>query len=304
MPEMTEQEKLAQLVGGADLEPLRTDDMLADGLRFLIGNPSEVKVQQVSREIESHGDTIARVGTRQIAPDGKPVTIAGAEKILIALYDVREELVKAFEGCGINSGVGNVLADQINRVGSCIRIAGGEVEDFEPLNHISGLEMPDLNKNLEQVIARTIQCYKLGEVKEAKIKNGNKGKEIHIVFLGKNNEINYKVTGYIQSEVWSGNEAIDYIYTAQGGKMSIKTFEDNKWLDKTSSGRYAIHYQLEEVKLPVARPDEDGKTYITAATPSAPEQSSKNVTANKENTNITKNNMDDDDIGSPLSESK
>ena len=288
---MTEQEQLASLVGGAKTEPVKTDDLLEAGLRNFMGNPSDSKIQEVTREIEGQGDvaTITRVGSRQVASDGKPVTIAGAEKILIALYDVREELIKAFEGCGINSGVGNVIADQINRVGSCIRTAGGEVDDFEPLNHISGLEMPDLNKNLEQVIARTIQCYRLGEVKEAKIKNGNKGKEIHIVFEGKSNDTVYKATGYIQSEAWSGNEAIDYIYTAQGGKMSIKTFEDNKWLDKTASGRYGIHYQLEESKIKAE---------------SIPTESSKNDSTNKENNNIIENNNSDDDIGSPLSESK
>lgn len=286
---MTEQEILAQLVG-RKMEPLKTDDLLEEGLRTYMGNPSEQKVQEVTKEIEGHGDiaTVARVGSRQVAQDGKPVAMAGAEKILLALYDVREELIKAFEGCGINSGVGNVLTDQISRVGSCIRIAGGEVEDFEPLNHVSGLEMPDLNKNLEQVISRTVQCYRLGEVKEAKIKSGSKGKEIHIVFEGKSNETQYKVTGYIQSEYWSGNEAIDYIYTPRGGKMSIKTFEDNKWVDKTSSGRYGIHYQLEESKI---------KTDAVST------ESSKNDSANKENDNITKNN-DDDDIGFPLSESK
>jgi hypothetical protein len=150
--------------------------------------------------------------------------------------------------------------------------------------------MPDLSKNLEQVIARTIQCYRLGEVKEAKIKNGNKGKEIHITFEGKNNNTAYRAIGYIQSESWSGNEAIDYIYTPQGGKMSIKTFEDNKWLDKTSSGKYGIHYQLEEIKL---------KTESAEIT-----ESSKNDSANKENNNIIENNNSDDDIGVPLSESK
>ena len=291
---MSEQEQLARLVGGSsNLEPVKTDDLLEDGLRSFLGAPTEQKIHEVTREIEGHGDipTITRLGSRQSSvSDGRPTTIAGAEKILLSLYDVREELIKAFEGCGINSSVGNILADQISRVGSCIRVAGGEVDEFEPLNHISGLEMPDLNKNLEQVIARTIQCYRLGEVKEAKIKNGNKGKEIHIIFEGKHNETQYKVAGYIQSENWSGNEAIDYIYTPQGGKMSIKTFENNKWLDKTSSGKYGIHYQLEESKIKVS-----SQTVV---------ESPENDSANKENINITKNNDSDDDIGSPLFESK
>jgi len=246
MPERTEQEQLAQLVGQEEAEPIVTGDILAEGLKAQLGDVHPSQVAAVAAEIESQGDvpvsTVKKVGQEAAVPQ----KAAHSEKVLLALYDVRDNLIKAFEGCSLNSNLSECLTDQINKIGSCIVNMGGNAQIFEPLNHVSGLEMPDVVKNAEEVIQRTIQCYKLGAIKEAKIKDD--GREISIVFEGKEGETTYTASGRIIAKGWTGNEAIDYVYTPRSGKMSVKAFEGGRWVTKSDPDNddYHISWELSE----------------------------------------------------------
>lgn len=169
------------------------------------------------------------------------------EKLLIELYEVRDDMITSFGGVNHNSAIAQSLVGQINKLGSCIQKLGGVAENFNPLDHISGLQSPNLVKNAERVIETTKQCYdaSLGSVKAASVEEN--GQTIKIVFEGKDGDIAYRAAGTLRTVAnasWAGNEAVDYIYSPGAGKMSVKSFEGNSWIDRSSD--YEILWELEE----------------------------------------------------------
>jgi hypothetical protein len=282
---MTEQERLSMLVGNNDLEPIDSASILFNSLRDSIGDVSPEKLEETKREIEASGAQIEGkrakkvvttsitsnndLGINRKLPDGY-----STEKVLISLYDIRDILIDSFRLSGINSNVSKKLVSSIEKVDGLIKTAGGEIERFEPLNHCSGLQAPNFYKNAEKVIATTTQCYSLGKIEDAKISDN--GKTINICFLGINEDVSWKAMGTINAEEWTGNEAIDYVYTPREGHMSVKAYDNGRWIDKISSGKYKVHWDLIEKRT---KRDEQEKQ-----------------------TNIIEENInnDDEDIGAPL----
>jgi hypothetical protein len=248
MVERSEQEQLATLVGVEDIEPVDTGDILAQGLKAQLGNPNPSQIASISQDIESYGD-VAVSPVKEVGQSNQTTSQlkVSSEKLLLALYDIRDNLIDAFGGCKLNSTLSDTLTNQINRIGSCIVNLGGKTEIFDPLNYISGLDIPDSVKNAEEIIERTVQCYKLGSIEDAKIKDN--GKEIGITFAGQEGNTIYKASGRIIAKSWTGNEAIDYVYTPGSGKMSVKAFEGGKWVNKSDTDNYNISWELSENDL-------------------------------------------------------
>ncbi len=290
----SEQEQLAQLVGVEDLEPVITGDILADGLRESLGAISNGSFEYVAPDNDEDGEVVSpikRVGLKTVTSSVKntiPQTRIASEKTLLKLYDVHDNLIEAFEQCPVNSALSDSLSINIIKLGSCISEMGGDIEVFEPLNHISGLDIPNVVKNAEEVVQRTIQCYKLGDIKNARIKEN--GKEIHMVFEGVSGNTRYAASGRIVAKGWTGNEAIDYVYTPNSGKMSVKAFEGGRWVNKGLNNDYHISWELEEFDI-----DQD-----------ISEKSAKNINHKKEIELISQNNSIDEsddgeeDIGTPI----
>jgi len=294
---MSELEELSRLVGGDDIDPVDTAGLLENSLRASLGAATSEKIREMESEIRNSGDVVESNKLRKVATQSKsaPSNDASMEKLLIALCDIREGLVGSFETCGINSKTATLLSEQINRLATCIRYIGGEAEKFEPLNHISGLSVPNFYKNAQKVIETTIQCYSLGEVKNAKVEeNGNK---IAIEFSGTDGEKSYTAFGKVSSEEWMGNEAIDYIYTPQSGKMSVKAFENGRWIDKSNSGKYQVYWELEESNINAVVDNTNVKKASKEESVEKQEIVEGNMNINPEE-NSRENG--EEDIGSPL----
>jgi hypothetical protein len=216
-------------------EVLNTQSMLESG--FL----SELKKTKLGKKIDVPAAAEAQEDAPQVV-----ATNANRERLLTDLYDVRDSLLTSFASVNHNSPMAHVLTENINKLGSCIEELGGPVDPFDPLDHLSGLESPDLEKNADRVIATTRECYKIGSIEDACIKDS--GRTIVITFSGKDegNDASYKAMGTITaSRTWIGNEAIDYIYTPSEGKMSVKALNENgQWEDH--SDHYRISWELEE----------------------------------------------------------
>ena len=173
---------------------------------------------------------------------------ADTEALLLDLFEVRDGLIDVFEKVGLNVATSSNLASHINKIGSCIKQIGGDVDTFSPLEHVSGLQMPNIVKNAQRVIETTKQCYSLGQITKAEVDEETEGKTISINFEGQDGKTKYTARGVITAESsWKGNEAIDYIYTPGEGRMSVKAFENNKWVDKHQD--YNIYWELDEVDI-------------------------------------------------------
>lgn len=291
MREFSEQEQLARLVGSNGSDDLMdAGSLLEQSLRSAIGNVSVERINQVRDEISAHGDV--EEGVRHPQRVASKINTANekdfsTEKLLIDLYELKDELVSAFEMTGANTKASRRIEACIKKAEKSIVSIGGDVEKFIPLNHLSGLSVPNFFKNAEKVIETTMQCYQLGKIETAKIKED--GKSIQIIFSGVEGDTEYKVDGLVTADEWTGNEAIDYIYTPGEGNMTVKAFENGKWVVKSlkNSNKYKVLWNLEEKPI--------GTTNKKASNQSELKEK-KEVEINSQN-NMTNEN---EEIGEPI----
>lgn len=247
-------------------EPLDTKSMLEEGFFNRLGK----NLKPLPKE------------NKQVISEAK--TNYNTEKLLLNLFEARDGLIENYSKLGINSYSQNVV-DSINKIGSCICSLGGEVEKFDPFVHISGLQAPNLIKNAKRVIENTMDSYSLGKIEDAKINKD--GKEITITFTGQQNNIDYKAVGtLVASKAWVGNEAVDYIYSPNEGRMSVKVFSDEgKWVDKSSN--YKISWELFENEANLNVMASEGENKIKEG------KAENNIENIKEVKNTTKNNTEE-----------
>jgi len=299
MRELSEQEQLARLVGNNDREPIDSASMLFDKLREKIGDADPEKIEEVKREIEASGNRVENKKIKKYSSSSNTSSIKlpegySTEKLLLSLYDIRESLIEIFQTANINSNMSKKSISSIEKVDTLIKNAGGEIEDFQPMNHCSGLQAPNFHKCAEKVIETTIQCYSLGKIEEANISDG--GKTINIAFTGTNGNTEWKAIGTIKAEEWTGNEAIDYIYTPREGHMSVKAYDNGRWIDRAASGKYKLHWDLtEKIK-------KSNSSIKKSSTESSTESKSGDIINKEGNDAKTQNNnvSEDEEIGSPI----
>ena len=226
-----------------DREPLNTKEMLMDGIWEGL-KKSKNKVSREANNIDdSQEQTYVNVPT---------------EKVLLDIYAVRDGLIECFGNTDSSSRLANDLTEHINRLGTCIQKLGGDSEEFNPLDHTSGLQAPNLSKTADKVVGLTEQCYSIGKVDSFNVSED--GKTIQLSFTGTSKGTNYKADGVIMAQNgWAGNEAIDYVYTTGAGKMSVKAFENGRWIDKCSekSSSYEVSWGLNEWPEGTEFPNED-----------------------------------------------
>ena len=255
-----------------DREPLDTKAMLEKGFFDKLGN--NLKIKPDSHQ-EKTSETIVKYNT---------------EKLLLNLFEARDGLVDTYSKIGIGAH-SQKFVDGINKIGACIRSLGGEVENFDPFAHMSGLQAPNLHKNAKRVIENTIEAYTLGKIEDATISED--GKIITVTFTGRQGNTDYKAVGtLVASRAWVGNEAIEYLYAPTEGRLSVKVFADNgKWVDKSSN--YKISWELfeNETDFNVMPTEGENKAIQKEG------QKENNVENKKEIENSIQNNIDDEDIG-------
>jgi len=192
----------------------------------------------------------------EAAPASEPASDAGrlfsgphkevaenTEELLTSLYEVRDNLISTFEGSKLNKVLADSITRNIHSLGSCITRLGGQVNKFDPLEHVSRLKTPDLQKNADRVIETTKQCY-LGSIEGIETKEDDVN-TILATFVGREGSVQYKAAATITAaHGWVGNEAIDYVYTPGEGRLSVKAFSAGKWIDKSDD--YSIYWDLEE----------------------------------------------------------
>jgi hypothetical protein len=229
-----------------DREPLDTQGMLESAFLHNLKNP------ELATEAASYGEASETIQAdmsmvQKLSSNERLAASGGTEQFLVDLYGVHDCLVSSFRKLDINSSVAGDISEQINKVASCIERLGGEVDSFDPLNHVSGLKAPqNLASYAKRVVDSTRQCYSLGSIADTGVSED--GRTIKIEFTGSSETQGYKATGTITAQnSWSGNEAIDYIYTPGSGRMSVKAYSNDGWVDKCDD--FDIYWELEEFDL-------------------------------------------------------
>jgi len=263
-------------------EPLNTRNMLEEGFFANLSNKSKAKIDSKQPIEETILEKTSNINT---------------EKLLVELYEIRDEMIESTNEIGLGSKIASTLTKNINRIGAFIESYGGKVDNFNPLDSVSGLDAPDMTSNAERVVSNTERSYRLGKIGETKISKN--GKEIIIAFVGNNGDVGYKALGTIGAKgVWMGSEAIDYVYTPGEGKMSVRALNnEGKWIDKSSD--FNISWELWENTGKDEECD-DGKEGIKTA-----EKEENSVEIKEEVKSQTQNNDIDEEIGDfPIEELK
>lgn len=239
LPEDREVLDTQSMLETAFLQNLRTTTKGAAHAEQIAGAPAGI-----ARSLTPSGE----VSTLQTTAAAQLDVQGGTESLLLDLYEVRDGLIEVFENLDHDSSLCKFVTANINMVGGCIMKLGGQVENFVPLMHISGLTKPSLSKTAERVVETTKQCYSLGSVGDDNILND--GKTIELTFSGQTPTIQYKAVAKLTaSKGWVGNEAIDYIYSGGSGNLTVKSFEKGKWVDKSADTDYHIYWELFEENL-------------------------------------------------------
>ena len=187
-------------------------------------------------------------GTKEVVqetPEVETKDTVNREALLKELDDILDRLIDTIACSNNQSKMSSILTEQINRLSRCASSLGAPEQHFDPLDHLSGLQAPNLRRNAESVIENTKTCYQLGSI-EAVLYTEDSNK-MAIKFAGTSDDICYIASGMISGNEWQGNEAIDYVYTPGSGKMSVKAFEDGKWIDK--SAKYDVSWELTETPV-------------------------------------------------------
>lgn len=172
------------------------------------------------------------------------------EKMLTSLYEVYDGLMEVFDKTSFGEQTSKILGDVIGKTSECINMAGGEVDDFSPIDHVSGLRTPSNSRNINMVIETTKNLYSRATIEKIEVSSGGLGIDIVVAGLDSPSNTMYRAFGTIRSSVWDGNEAIDYIYTPAAGKMSVKVLSNNKWVEKDD--KFKIEWDLQELPLNTA----------------------------------------------------
>ena len=256
-----------------DREPLNTLNMIEEAFFSKLNATTKDKISKAERN-----DPVEKISV--------PKSNINTEKLLIELYDMRDEMIDSFKDVDISSRVASTLTKNINKIGSFIKSYGGKVDTFNPLDMASGLELPDLTLNAERVIDNTRRAYRLGQIKDANISKN--GKEILIEFAGVKDDMDYMAKGTICAKgSWTGSEAIDYIYTPGEGKMSVKALNnEGRWADRSAD--FEISWELWEDKKDSQEQAEKDEEVKTAG------KEEKKAEIKEEVKNDSQNNLDED----------
>ena len=231
--------------------PFDSGSMIMESLRGSIGNAVSPNIlNQVSQEIENSGSRIASATPLTAAASAASATNAAhIESVLLHNYDVYDLLIEVFRNVDINSDTATKLTQAIRKIEASIRLMGGKELNFQPEDVVSGLSLPDQSVAMSKVVATTSAYYKMGSVRDSEIINKN---TIRMTFALNERSNNIVCQGDVtpSTGVWIGNEAIDYVYTPEGGRMTVKLLSQGGWVNVSSD--YKINWELLPQEAPVA----------------------------------------------------
>jgi len=216
-------------------DPIGTKSQLENGFWSILGGEIPVKEPPKTSKVSQKQNSTIEENKELIANKEKSRTLE--ETSIGELYDLYEDTAALCVKRDADEEILNI----IRKIEKILVNIGEQITPFDPLSHLSGLDKPDLTIGAKAVVANTKNFYKIGSVDCQIEENGTK---ITVAFKGCKNGTNYIANGLIEASFWTGNEAIDYIYSAGSGRMSVKAFENNKWQDK--SDNFNISWELNE----------------------------------------------------------
>ncbi len=234
--------------GGTDAyhnQYLDTGSILLDGFMQRLGGkslPEETDTGGDS-DVDKHGISKAEKKFLQMDENHKIV-----EKSALHLEDLRNDLMSVYQECSSDERAARNVEKVIRKVEKIFGIYGIKCEPFDPLKLLSGLKSGDLLENSEKVVANTIKHYKLFGISAIKSFMNKKSPGIRMRFFGQYGQTGFEVDAAIVAKNdFNGNEAIDYVYSEEGGLVTVKARSAGSWMDVTED--YIVEFNTKRYKL-------------------------------------------------------
>jgi len=226
---------------------LNTGDILASALRKTL---SDKNIAVASKKEVIEEDEPKSKDLSVIEKVGKEFTNRAVE----ILKDVREDLIALFQEFSTEDLLPQRIENMIRKTEEIGYALGIELEPFDPLKNMSGLKSGEALENAEKVVANTLNHYKLFSISSIKTYMGNGGPTIELHVFGEQNGMGFEVSGSVAAHTdFNGNEAIDYVYSPEGGLMTIKARSQGMWEDVSDS--FAVACKVKRYKLGETVPD-------------------------------------------------
>ena len=201
-----------------------------------------------SAQAESHDANEAQPGSDSVRQE----RTSDYENAIIELASLRDWLIGLFVKEPIEKSTQETIETVIHKVEDIIKSLGGEVEIFDPIDLMSGLEAiqtPALEKeslmlsNANVAVENTKRHYKMHKIASigSKIIRGSPA----IVFKIEGIEAQkpFSVVGAVVAKTnFAGNEAIDYVRHNGKGALGVKALSENGWVDVSG----AFHLAAED----------------------------------------------------------
>ncbi len=223
---------------------LNTGDILASALRKTLTNKNIPITANNHIPERGQEDANSKKDLSVIENVGKEFAGHAVE----ILKDVREDLIALFQEFSTENAIPKRIEGMIRKLEEIGYALGVELEPFDPLKNMSGLKSGEALENAEKVVANTLNHYKLFSVSSIKTYMGNGGPTIELHVFGEQNGMGFEVSGSVTAQTdFNGNEAIDYVYSPEGGLMSIKARSQGMWEDVSDS--FVVNCKVKRYKL-------------------------------------------------------
>jgi hypothetical protein len=170
-----------------------------------------------------------------------PAQASMYELAIVELDGLRDDLISKFGEYRSDNRLFKVFEDAIHRVEKSILSLGGAVEEFNPLEYMSGLGGENepseslVLTNALKVVENTKKHYRIHNILSIQAKLVKDKPAVLLQVQGKDESGDFKVVGAVVSkDDFSGNEAIDYVRHEGKGHLSVKSFKSGKWNDISS----------------------------------------------------------------------
>jgi Fe-S cluster assembly iron-binding protein IscA len=220
-----------------------TGDLLLRGFMDRIDGTKLSEVKEGESEVNADG--ISRAELKMMSMDENRKTI---EHIAVYAEDLKDCLISAYQDCSSDERAMKNIEKAIRKLEKIFAVMGIKYELFDPLKMMSGLKSGDILENAEKVITNTVKHYKMFGISSVKSFMNKKNPGIRIRLFGQNGISGFEVEATVTAKNdFNGNEAIDYVYSEDGGLMTIKARSAGTWVDVTED--YIVDLGTKRYKL-------------------------------------------------------
>ena len=230
---------------------LDTASMLAAGLKttFASGMPRRTAEEGQDASSDPVAVTFERPQQENlIAPNS-----VLQEHVVSSIENLKGDLIAMFQEMCSNAVLASRMEGMIRRIEDIQQSMGIEFNLFDPLSNMSGLKSGEALENADKVISNTLKHYRLYGVSSITSTVGQFGPTILLSLFGEDKDVGFEVDAFIAAKSdFNGNEAIDYVWSPDGGRMTVKARTNGAWRDMSQD--FVIDCKVKRYTLGAADP--------------------------------------------------